>query len=128
MRPKVFIVDDDEINNFLCKKIIKLSDFSDDISSFKSVDLALKFIEDNINTPNNLPDIIFLDINMPIKNGWDFIEEYTVLKEKFNKEIQIYMLSSSVYEKDVSRAQSLNMVIDYIPKPLSITSLQKIKV
>ena len=128
MGPRVMIVDDDDVNNFLCKKIISLARFSENIQTFIDADSALKYLKSNMNASGELPDIIFLDINMPIKNGWDFLKEYEKFKEDLAKPIQIYMLSSSVYEEDVTRAKSMDVIVDYISKPLSESVLQKIAI
>ena len=128
MGPRVMIVDDDDVNNFLCKKIISLARFSENIQTFIDADSALKYLKSNMNASGELPDIIFLDINMPIKNGWDFLKEYEKIKEDLAKPIQIYMLSSSVYEEDVTRAKSMDVIVDYISKPLSESVLQKIAI
>jgi CheY-like chemotaxis protein len=78
---------------------------------------AIEFLRKNKNFW--IPDIIFLDIFMPIKNGWDFLDEF---QQEFQNEattIKLYMLSSSVYNDDILKAKDHYMVKDYISKPLS---------
>ena len=122
---KVLIIDDDEVNNYLCSRIINLSEFSQDVHTCTNATDGLAYLKSL--SADELPDIIFLDINMPIKTGWDFLDEYNKLGELTDKNIQIYMLSSSVYEEDISRAKGIPMVQDYISKPLSEELLQHIK-
>lgn len=122
---KVLIVDDDEVNNYLCTRIINLCEFSQDVTACTNANDGLAYLKKS--APDGLPDIIFLDINMPIKTGWDFLDEYIKLEEILDKKIQIYMLSSSVYEEDISRAKGIPSVKDYISKPLSEDLLMHIK-
>lgn len=122
---KVLIVDDDEVNNYLCTRIINLCEFSQDVHTCTNANDGLAHI--NSTAPDSLPDVIFLDINMPVKTGWDFLVEYEKLREGLNKDIQIYMLSSSVYEEDISRAKAIPSVKDYISKPLTEELLVHIK-
>ena len=125
---KVLIIDDDNINNFLCERIIKLANFSEEVNTFINSDSAMEFLKLNADNPSDLPEIIFLDINMPIKTGWDFLNEFDVIKNDFKKEMKIFMLSSSVYEEDVKKARSYATVTDYITKPLSVETLKKLEI
>jgi len=125
---KVLIIDDDNINNFLCERIIKLANFSEEVNTFINSDSAMEFLKLNADNPSDLPEIIFLDINMPIKTGWDFLNEFDVIKNDFKKEMKIFMLSSSVYEEDVKKARSYATVTDYITKPLSLETLKKLEI
>jgi CheY-like chemotaxis protein len=116
----VLIIDDDEINNFLCKKVMEISGFSQDIHSCQSVDQGIKYLKEvHKKDPSNYPDALFLDINMPIRTGWDFLDEYELLcKEEVLKKMNIYMLSSSVYEEDIKKAEDNPLVTQYVTKPL----------
>ena len=127
MVPNVIIIDDDDVNNFLCKRIITLANFSNEISTFVTADSALSFLKLNLENEEALPEIIFLDINMPVKNGWDFLNEFQLFKGQLKKNIKIFMLSSSVYEEDMKKAESYSCVADYISKPLSVEILKKIE-
>ena len=66
-----------------------------------------------------LPDIIFLDISMPIMDGWEFLEEYEQIEAQFEKKIKLYMFSSSISPHDMERAKQFSAVLDFIIKPLS---------
>ena len=67
-----------------------------------------------------LPDIIFLDINMPFMDGWQFLEEYTKIKPTLSKQIVIYVVSSSISEYDIERARNNSNVSDYFVKPITV--------
>lgn len=127
MARKVLIVDDDEINNYLCERIITITNFSDDIVALTTVDKAIAYLNDHRNNEDELPEIIFLDINMPKKNGWDFLNEYGLIEGSIKKKIKIFMLSSSVYERDIELANSSSSVTDYITKPLNKEVLKRLE-
>lgn len=118
--PIVCIIDDDEIYQFTAKRTLAMTDMASKILMFNDGEEAIDFLTENIHNLEELPDIIFLDLNMPVMDGWDFIEEYTTLKPKLNKNIILYVVSSSVYDEDIKRAKSISEVTDYIVKPISI--------
>lgn len=122
----ILIIDDDQINNFLFSRIIKLSDISHNIHTELSAKVALRSILQNIETSHKLPDIIFLDINMPVMNGWEFLEEYQKIPKSVRKNIKLYMLSSSVCLEDINKSKEYADVVDYISKPLTKEILFKI--
>jgi len=125
----VLIIDDDEINNFLCKKVMELSDFSQEIHACLSVDEGIKYLKTTLaKNPDKYPDTLFLDINMPVRTGWDFLDEYDILcKENTLKKMNIYMLSSSVYEEDINKAEENSLITKYVTKPLKVSLLQSLK-
>ena len=118
--PIVCIIDDDEIYQFTAKRTLAMTDMASKILMFNDGEEAIDFLTENMHNLEELPDIIFLDLNMPVMDGWDFIEEYTTLKPKLNKNIILYVVSSSVYDEDIRRAKSISEVNDYIVKPISI--------
>jgi CheY-like chemotaxis protein len=115
----IAIVDDDEIAAFLTSKIIAQTHLVDNIMLFTGASETIQFLKANSDHAENLPDIILLDLNMPLIDGWGFIEEYIKLKPILGKKIAIFMLSSSVSPKDIIRAKNINEVSDYIVKPSS---------
>lgn len=126
---KVYLIDDDEINNFICINILKKIDFSSDVVAFESGSEALEALTSVIdgNEQDQIPDVIFLDINMPIMNGWDFLEEYKKIKGKLNKDVSLFMLSSSIYQADVEKSKQYSEVLDFVTKPLNVDVLNDIK-
>ncbi len=116
---KVLLVDDDALTNMLNKKIIQVAIKDMPIEIFTNTDDPLKYLRSHDSGGEYL---IFLDINFPEKNGWDFLNEYS----SFEKKSKVIMLSSSIDNEDRDRARSYDFVIDYITKPLSIDFVEGI--
>ena len=93
---------------------------------FSDGEQAINFILDNLNQENNFPDVIFLDIDMPIMDGFQFMEEYIKIKPRVGKKITIYMVSSSLDPVDIGRAQKISAISDYIVKPIGLVRLKTI--
>jgi CheY-like chemotaxis protein len=122
------IIDDDLIYISLVKKIIERKNLCDNLLVFNDGKQSINYFETSLNTinENDIPEIIFLDLNMPIMDGWEFIERFKKIKNKFDKNIKLYVVSSSINPTDINRAKSLNEVNDYIKKPMNIDALEKI--
>lgn len=115
---KFFIVDDDKVFVFLAKKIIKSVSTDVDFKSFEDGMAIFEYLKEIISKPELLPDIIFLDLNMPVMDGWEFLKEYVLLHEKIEKKIPVYLVSSSISPHDIERAKNISVVSDFIIKPL----------
>lgn len=128
MPHSVLLIEDDAMTNRIAKEIINALDFADSIRVCTNGKDAIDFFESALkDNPSVLPDIIFLDINMPVMDGWQFLEAYKKLVPQINKKILIFMQSSSAYEIDMQRAKSYNEVTDYILKPLDFVTLERIR-
>lgn len=123
----ILFVDDDEISNFVSVKTIEDARIADHILSVTSAREALDLIQEGINGQGLYPDLIFLDINMPVMSGWDFLDEYRKMKEELPRPIKIIILTSSVYQHDKEKASTYQEVDDYTLKPLSISDLRIFK-
>lgn len=88
--------------------------------------LALSFLKDNRDNVQALPEIILLDLAMPIMDGWQFLEEFKDLKPIIKEDIIVYICSSSISPNDLARAESINEVADYIIKPITKDKLIEI--
>lgn len=115
----LLLIDDDEIFTFMTKRIIEKTNLAEQIKIFENGKEAIDFLTSVSGKPELLPEIIFLDLSMPIMDGWGFLEEYILLKPKFGKKITLYIISSSVSPKDHERAKSYSEVSDFIIKPMS---------
>ncbi|SHJ74296.1 response regulator [Pseudozobellia thermophila] len=122
----VCIVDDDDIYQFTMKMALESLKGVERIMFFNDGAEALDFMLDNLNKEKELPDVIFLDIDMPIMDGFQFMEEYIKIKPKVGKRIVIYMVSSSVDPADIERAKKISEISDYIIKPIQEGQLKSI--
>ncbi|SFW25980.1 response regulator [Cellulophaga fucicola] len=122
----VCIIDDDDIYQFTIVKTIKALDLAKKIMVFSDGEQALNFMLDNLKNNYDLPDVIFLDNNMPIMDGFQFMEEYTKVKPQIDKKITVYMVSSSVDPVDIERANSVAEINGYIIKPIKPGQLKSI--
>lgn len=116
---KVLLIDDDEVNNFVCESIIRNHKFAEEVLSFERAEDAIDFLKHAVGYKKDFPDLIFLDINMPGMDGWSFLEEYRRLPEQFTKSCCLFMLSSAVDRKDIMSAKSNEEVKEFFSKPLS---------
>ncbi|PZD77256.1 response regulator [Mesonia sp. K7] len=123
---KTYIIDDDPIYIFGLKRIINQTDFCDSADVFNNGLEAITKIKELQTENKPLPDLILLDINMPIMDGWEFIEEFGKLD--INKSTIIYIISSSIDPSDYERAMRINEVKSYIVKPIKPEDLGKIAV
>lgn len=116
---KVLIVDDDPIHQRIVQIMIERHNIFDEFKSFMSASSAIDFLKENAAFDDKLPDVILLDLNMPIMDGWGFLDQFQFLLVQIKKAIKIYIVSSSVDEKDISRSQTYPFVTGFISKPLS---------
>ena len=114
----ILLIDDDATIIFLTKRIIVSTGIDTSIKEFGDGQEAIDFLKDNVNYAEVLPDVIFLDLSMPIMDGWEFLEEYIFVEPKIKKKIKLYIVSSSISPHDIERAKHFNMVSDFIIKPL----------
>ena len=121
----VLLVEDDPITILVCDRIIKMNDFSEVVKSCENGRRALDLLKAS-SIAGTLPDIIFLDINMPVMNGWDFLEELEEIKASLSMLPRIFILSSTVDPQDLSRAKTFSTVEDFISKPLDKEFLDSI--
>lgn len=117
--PIIALVDDDKVFQITASRTIKAAQLTDKILQFENAEDALHFLKDHARDSETLPDYIFLDINMPYIDGWMFLDDYSQFKTNLSKPILIYMVSSSIDPRDISRAKSNENVREYIIKPVT---------
>ncbi|QJD94395.1 response regulator [Mucilaginibacter robiniae] len=117
--PKIFIIDDDMLFVFLTKKMIQTIGFTADITEFQDGLEGLEHLKKISSQKEQLPDLIFLDLNMPVMDGWEFVEEFKTIQPDLAKKVKLYIFSSSISPYDIERAKELSVVDDFIIKPLT---------
>jgi CheY-like chemotaxis protein len=123
----VLLVDDNDTDNFISKRIIEITGFADRVEVKNSGKSALEFLRENQNNPRNIPGIIFLDINMPIVDGFVFLYEFEKFSELVRNKCKVIILSSSDNKRDIDKIVNNNHVIKFITKPLTEVSLEEVK-
>lgn len=121
-----FIVDDDQIYVFGLKKLIAINNLCKNILVFENGEKAMNYITPIMKNSEQLPDVILLDLNMPVMDGWEFLDEFVKIKPHLSKKIQIYMVSSSINPADIARAKQYEELSDYLIKPISIEELHRV--
>lgn len=114
----IFLVDDDPLFVFLTRMIISSTGTTSEISEFRDGQMAIDFLNNNADSPELLPDIIFLDLSMPVMDGWEFLKEYVLLQPRLKKRVTLYIVSSSISPHEVERAKTFRVVSDFLIKPL----------
>ncbi|RWY47862.1 response regulator [Mucilaginibacter gilvus] len=120
------VVDDDEIYAFTVTRVIARAEIAEKTIFFHNGKAALDFFIANAGKNEELPDLILLDINMPVLDGWQFLDEYVKMMPKLGKKITLFIVSSSIDEEDYARARAIEVVSDFIVKPLTVEHLHYI--
>lgn len=122
----VLLIDDDEPTNFLHKMVIERAHFAKNVITMTSAIEALEFLTLAQNGEYPQPEIIFLDINMPRMNGWEFLEEYEKLPADQKAKVVVVMLTTSINPDDAKKAKELGIISGFKNKPLSKEVLREI--
>ena len=122
----VLLVDDNEIDNFINERIIASSGFCTNVVVKFSANAALDYLREVSTDPAQVPDVIFLDLNMPVKDGFGFLADFANLNENVKSKSKVIVLSSSISPDDINRASVNPHVYKYLNKPLSEKYLEVI--
>ena len=121
---RVYIIDDDDVIIYLTNKLIASVDFCENVETFLEADLALEQLKTCLETGDNIPDAILFDLNMPVMNGWQFIEAFQKLPGA--KNIPCFVFTTSIDAADKNKALKYKIIKDFITKPLTHQKLDKI--
>lgn len=123
----VLLVDDNDTDNFISKRIIEITKFAKRVEVKSSGKGALDYLKQHQDQPENIPNLIFLDINMPIVDGFVFLYEFEKFNELVRSKSKVIILSSSDNKRDIDKIVNNNHVIKFITKPLTETALDEIR-
>lgn len=124
--PNIWIIDDDPMSSFMLKRLAELGELADIITIFNHARGALEYLSEHKKANNQLPDVILLDIYMPVINGWDFLARFREIKSELEKRIDIILVSSSDHPRDINQAKTFEEVKAYVTKPVSMDRLKEL--
>lgn len=122
----VMLVDDNDTDNFISRRIIEITKFANDVVIKNSGKSALEYLETYKNDHEKLPDLIFLDINMPIVDGFVFLYEFEKFDYAVKDKCKVIILSSSDNKRDIDKIVNNDHVIKFITKPLTEVALDEV--
>lgn len=130
MLEQILCIDDDPITLMLCKKVISKSSFSNEVITAQNGEEALhhfnvlKYTNDQA---KKRPELIFLDLNMPIMGGWEFLDHFTSSDYKEFNTVPVIVLSSTIDPEDLAKAKKYPIIIDFLSKPITQPMLEYLK-
>lgn len=126
LNPLLMLVDDNHVDVYLTSKLLSLSNITHNIISFPSATEALSYLTANADNEEKLPETIFLDIQMPEMDGFEFLKQYdNSMPDEVKDKINVFLLSSSSNIKDVERAKANPNVVQILKKPLNVQLLKQ---
>ncbi len=120
----VLLIDDEPVFNMINERVIQMAKYSPKVSSFIDAGKALDELRLLAPEINRFPDFIFLDVNMPLMDGWGFLDELNKFPELIQQKCKVIMLSSSIDKFDIDKSKDYKMVSRFISKPLSVAQFE----
>lgn len=115
----VMIIDDNEIDRYVGESVIRIHNFAEAVINVEAAKDALEYLIAHQDQPELLPQLIFLDINMPEMNGFEFLDEYEHLPDSIKTNCIVMMLTTSLHEEDKQKADTCKYVYRFLNKPLN---------
>jgi CheY-like chemotaxis protein len=123
----ILVIDDDEPTNFFTQLVIEKAGCTRHVKAVQSGQEALDYLTGKASGEAPLPpDLIFLDINMPAMDGWDFLEKYKALDASLRSKVVVVMLTTSLFQEDRQKAQEMPEISLFENKPLTVEKLDRI--
>jgi CheY-like chemotaxis protein len=132
MLDSILFIDDDPITLMLCKMVIKKASFSNEIATSKNGEEALQYFNtlkqlDSDGEVKKQPQLIFLDLNMPVMGGWEFLDSFSTSDYADYNTTKVIILSSTIDPEDLEKSKKYPMVVDFLSKPISKEMLEYVK-
>ena len=132
MLDQILCIDDDPITLMLCKKVIIKASFTNEIFTFQNGQEALQYFNtikysNDKDKPLLKPELIFLDLNMPVMGGWEFLDHFITPEYSEFHSIKVIILSSTIDPEDMEKSKNYPMVMDFLSKPITVTMLEYLK-
>ena len=127
----ILLIDDDEATNFIHKIIIDETGLTQNIETLLNGKEGIVYLTTLFEQENNFthfPEIIFLDLNMPLMDGWEFLDAYQQLLGDQICSTKIFILSTSINPDDLIKSKNYPTVLQYLPKPLTAETLTEISI
>lgn len=123
---KIAVIDDDEVFQLIIRKQIEMKNIDCEIMNFFNGQEASDFFKSLEPGSDKTPDLVMLDVNMPVKDGWGFLEDYAHVSPQVKGNVKLYMVTSSVIQSDIDRAGNNNDIVGFVSKPLTNDKLDEI--
>jgi CheY-like chemotaxis protein len=123
---KIMIVDDNDVDNYITGTLIKKNNLTNNLLEFDSGDKAIEYLEKNKDNPKELPDLILLDIYMPLMDGFEFLNQFKKINPLLTENCKICIVSSSIDDNDIIKARLDKYIYTFISKPLTAELLNSL--
>ena len=127
MHRAAMVIDDSAMERFLAERVIRNAMFADEVICFNSPLEGLAYLNTLGNDPARFPDVLFVDIHMPLMNGFQFLDEFQHFSNEIKQHCKIVMCSSSIATEDEVRIQKYPTVSKFLTKPLSVEMLENLR-